>query len=121
MFCLYYLGLTPEGDVGFFNANKIAKRLNWTAKAVLEFMASHRMHPDIVLNTDFPLARYQTDLHLAAEHEDPDTLRRRAEMIYEAFSQHSGTASRDWLKEIEEERETDREAARERRVRERTF
>ena len=92
---------------------------NWTAKAVLDFLASHRMHPDIVLNTDFPLARYQTDLHLAAEHEDADTLRRRAEMIFEAFSQHSGTASRDWLREIEEERETDREAARERRLRNR--
>ena len=117
MFCLYYLGLTPEGEVRFVNANQIAKRFNWTAQAVLDFLRKHRMHPDAVLNTDFPLARYQADLQIAAVGEDPQTLRLRAEMIYESFTQRSGRFKRDWLREIEEERARDREAEHERRMR----
>ena len=117
MFCLYYLGLTPEGEVRFVNANQIAKRFNWTPQAVLDYLRKHRMHPDAVLNTDFPMARYQADLQIAAAKEDSETLRLRAEMIYESFTQRSGRFKRDWLREIEEERERDREAEHERRMR----
>ena len=115
IFCLYYLGLTPEGEVRFQNANQVAKRFNWTSDMLLEFLRKHRLHPDYVLNTDFPLSRYQVDLQIAAEDEDSESLHARALGIYEAFTGVVGKKSRDWLKEIEEERRADQERAQEQR------
>jgi hypothetical protein len=116
VFCLYYLGLTPEGTVRFQNANQVAKRFNWTPEKLLDFLHAHRMHPDLVLNTDFPLSRHQVDLQIAAQHEDPERLHARALRIYEAFGQLAGRKRRDWLKEIEEERRADQARRREGRV-----
>ena len=107
LFSWYYLGVTPDGEFQYTNANKIAKRLNVTVDDVMKQLAKHNMHPDVVLNTSFPMARYQVDLQLAAEKEDGDQLRARAESIYDAF-QGSRGQRRDWLKEIEEEKEADR-------------
>jgi hypothetical protein len=116
VFCLYYLGLTPEGEVRFQNANQVARRFNWTPDMLMEFLGKHRMHPDVVLNTDFPLARYQVDLQLAAQDEDSEELHARALGIFDAFTGVAGQKQRDWLKEIEEEREADRQRLIERRT-----
>ena len=117
LFCLYYLGLTPKGGYQFVNANQVARHLNWTVGELMQSLSKFQLHPDTVLNTDFPMARYQADLQIAAAKEDSETLRLRAEMIYESFTQRSGRFKRDWLREIEEERERDREAEHERRMR----
>lgn len=115
IFCLYYLGLTPEGEVRFQNANQVARHFNWTPEMLLKFLHDHRLHPDLVLNTDFPLSRYQVDLQIAAEREDSERLHARALGIYEAFTGVAGHKRRDWVKEIEEERQADLERRRERR------
>ncbi len=107
LFCLYYLGLSPDGQYRFSNANQIARRLNWTVPDLLTVLSRHGLHPDTVLNTDFPLARHQIDIQLAAEAEPPQKLLGRATQIYEQFRLHGGKR-RDWLKEIEEEQEQDR-------------
>ena len=109
LFCLYYLGLNPVGQYRFANANQIAKQLNWTVADLLTVLSRHGLHPDTVLNTDFPLARHQIDIQLAAEGEPPHALHARAAQIYEQFRLHVGKR-RDWLKEIEEEQERDRRA-----------
>jgi hypothetical protein len=116
IFCLYYLGLTPEGQVRFQNANQVAKRFNWTPDMLLDFLRKNRLHPDIVLNTDFPLARYQVDLQIAAQVEDSEELHARALEIFEAYSDVAGHKPRDWLKEIEEERQADQQRRREGRL-----
>jgi hypothetical protein len=108
LFCIYYLGLTPEGEYRFSNANQIARQLNWTVGDLLTVLSKHGLHPDTVLNTDFPLVRYQVDVQLAAEVETKDQLRARANKIYEQFRMHAGKR-RDWLKEIAEEQELDRQ------------
>lgn len=108
LFCVYYLGLTPEGQYRFSNANQIARQLNWTVADLLTVLSRHGLHPDTVLNTDFPLARHQIDIQLAAERESGEQLRMRAARIYEQFRLHAGRR-RDWLKEIEEEREQERQ------------
>jgi len=107
LFSWYYLGLTPEGEFQFVNANKIAKRLNCMVDDLMGQLADHNLHPDVVLNTNFPMARYQVDFQLAAEKEDGDQLQARAEAIFELYLGSRGT-KRDWLKEIEEEKENDR-------------
>jgi hypothetical protein len=107
LFCYYYLGLTPQGECRFWNANQIARRLNWTVADLLVVLKRHGLHPDTVLNTDFPMARYQADLQIAAEIESHEQVRARAEAIYQQFRQRAGKR-RDWLKEIEEEREQER-------------
>lgn len=107
LFCLYYLGLSPEGDYRFVNGNQIAKRYNTTVDAVLHHLRSHDLDPDTVLNTDFPMARYQIDVQLAAESEHgPDALE-LASRIFEAYHSSRGRR-RDWQAEIEEERDEDR-------------
>ena len=116
LFCLYYLGLTPEGHYRFHNGNQIAKRLNWTVADLMEVLRKQGQHPDAVLNTDFPMARHQADLQVAAEEETPDELRARAREIWQEFRTRAGKR-RDWLAEIEREREQDREIARERKFR----
>jgi hypothetical protein len=107
LFCLYYLGLTPEGEYRFVNANQIAKRLNWTVGDLMIALRKHGLHPDTVLNTDFPMARHQIDFQLAATEEGSEQLRGRATEIYSQFRQNTGKR-RDWLKEIEEEKEAER-------------
>jgi hypothetical protein len=107
LFSLYYLGLTPQGQYRYSNANQIAKQLNWTVADLLTVLSRHGIHPDTVLNTDFPLARYQVDIQIAAETESPDALKGRAAKVYEQFRMHAGKR-RDWLKEIEQEKEDDR-------------
>jgi len=111
LFCEYYLGLTPEGTYRFANANKMAKRLNVTPGDLLNLLRKHRMHPDAVLNTDFPMARYQVDIQIAADEHPPDELLRRARAIYEAFLGSAGRP-RDWAGEIEAEKKADRERGR---------
>lgn len=102
LFCEYYLGLTPEGGYKFSNANKIARRLNCTVAEVMGNLSRHGMHPDVVLNTDFPLAKYSVELQLAADEESPEQLRARAKKIFQAFQSRAGK-KRDWIKEIREE------------------
>ncbi len=108
LFCLYYLGLTPEGDYRFANANQIAARLNCTVEDLMGTLHGHGLHPDTVLNTDFPLARYQVDIQIAAESASPEWLKDFAERVYQEFRNHTGQ-SRDWLAEIEPEKQADRE------------
>jgi len=107
LFSLYYLGLTPEGQYRHANANQIAKQLNWTVADLLTVLSRHGLHPDTVLNTDFPLARHQVDIQIAAETESPGQLKGRATKIYEQFRQNAGKR-RDWLKEIQQEQEEER-------------
>ena len=108
LFCLYYLGLTPEGEYRFVNANQIAGQFNCTVDDLMGRLRKHGIHPDTVLNTDFPMARHQVDIQIAASEEAPQELKARAQTIYEEFLGTVGK-KRDWLKEIEEEREADRE------------
>lgn len=107
LFCLYYLGLTPEGKYQFANANKIAARLNCTVDDLMTTLRRLELHPDTVLNTDFPMARYQVDVQMAAEKEGADWLKEFAQRIYDDFRGHAGK-SRDWLAEIEKEKQGDR-------------
>lgn len=108
LFCFYYLGLTPEGGYQFANANKVAARLNCTVDDLMGTLRRLELHPDTVLNTDFPMARYQVDLQIAAEKENPEWLKEFADRIYKDFRNHAGK-SRDWLAEIEREKRTDRD------------
>lgn len=107
LFCLYYLGMTPEGQYQFSNANHIAARMNWSVDELMQTLRGHGLHPDTVVNTDFPLARYQADFQIAAENESPQRLKAFAERIYEEFRGRGGKR-RDWLAEIEQERQNDR-------------
>ncbi|MCZ6472697.1 MAG: hypothetical protein O6934_04590 [SAR324 cluster bacterium] len=105
LFCLYYLGLTPEGEYRFTNGNKTAAYLNWTVAELMKNLRGHGLHPDTVLNTDFPLARHQVDLQIAAEKEHGDQLKAMAEQIYKSFRNTS--KRRDWLAEISQEKQED--------------
>ncbi len=112
LFCLYYLGLTPEGEYRFVNGNQIAKRYNSTVDAVLQQLREHDLDPDTVLNTDFPMARYQIDVQLAAQAThgpDPVELARR---IFTAYQESQGRR-RDWKAEIEQEMQEERRHRRE--------
>ncbi len=111
LFCLYYLGLTPKGEYRFANANQVAGQYNWTVTQLMDHLEKHGLHPDIVLNTDFPLARHQVDIQLAAEKESPLELQNRANRIFLEFSASRGKR-RNWIKEIEEEKRLDRERKR---------
>lgn len=104
LFCIYYLGLTPEGEVRFFNANQIAQRYNWTVADLMRTLERHRLHPDHVLHTDFPLSKHQIDLQLASEHEGlpAEVLWNRAQIVYEQFRAREGKR-RDWAGEIARE------------------
>ncbi|HEX7926960.1 MAG TPA: hypothetical protein VF678_05155 [bacterium] len=107
LFCMYYLGLTPEGEYRFANGNQIAKLLNWTVADLLSVLSKHGLHPDTVLNTDFPMARHQVDIQLAAEKESREQLKVRAVEVYEQFRKTAGKR-RDWLKEIADEQQEGR-------------
>lgn len=106
LFCMYYLGLTPEGGYQFSNANRIAARLNWPVAELMQTLRRHGLHPDTVLHTDFPLARYQADFQIAAESESREQLLAFAERIYEEFRASAGKR-RDWLAEIQQEKQQD--------------
>jgi hypothetical protein len=80
----------------------------------MEVLRRQGQHPDVVLNTDFPMARHQADLQIAVEMESPDEVRARAFVIWEEFRGRVGKR-RDWLAEIEREKELDREQRREQR------
>ena len=107
LFCLYYLGLTPKGEYQFVNANQVARHLNWTVGELMQTLSKFQLHPDTVLNTDFPLARHQVDIQIAAQRDGPASLQGRAERIFQEFRASVGKR-RDWIKEIEEERRQDR-------------
>ena len=108
LFCLYYLGMTPEGGYRFSNANHIAARMKWSVAELMQTLRGHGLHPDTVVNTDFPLARYQADFQIAAESESPEQMMAFAERIYEEF-RGSGGKRRDWLAEIQQEKQKDQE------------
>ena len=108
LFCQYYLGLTPEGGYRFSNANKIAGRLNWSVAKLMQTLRGHGLHPDTVLHTDFPLARYQADFQIAAESESREWLVAFAEKSYGEF-RRSGGKRRDWLAESQQEKQQDQD------------
>lgn len=106
LFCQYYLGLTPEGGYKFSNANKIAARLKLSVAELMQTLRGHGLHPDTVVHTDFPLARYQADFQIAAESDSRERLVAFAQKIYQEF-RRSGGKRRDWLAEIQQEKQQD--------------
>jgi hypothetical protein len=108
LFCWYYLGLSPQGEYRFVNGNHIAKHYNCTVADVIAFLRKHRMDPDVVLNTDFPMARHQVDVQLAAQERGPEHALELAERVFAEFQGRIGNR-RDWLAEIEREREEERQ------------
>lgn len=104
MFCLYYLGLDREGDYRFHNANQIAREFNWSVQEMMAQLERMNLHPDTVVNTNFPLARYQVDIQIAAETGNPLEIRALATKIYGEFQRKRGQR-RDWLAEIEQEKQ----------------
>lgn len=113
LFSFYYLGLTPEGSYQFVNANQVARQLNWTIDELMKKLAKHKIDPDAVLNAAFPLAQHQVNFQLAADREDSEQLRDRASRIFDAYLHTKERGKkRNWLREIEEEREADRERRR---------
>ncbi|MDH4224157.1 MAG: hypothetical protein OEW12_00750 [Deltaproteobacteria bacterium] len=112
LFILYYLGISPEGTYRFVNANQVARLLNWTPEQLQETLKKNGMAPAAVLNLDFPLARHQVDLQMEALEIPPEKLLARAFEVYQAWRKAAGSSKkRDWLKEIREEQEADRESA----------
>lgn len=107
LFCLYYLGLGPGGECRMRNANQIARRFNWTVGELMQVLHRHGLHPDTVLHTDFPMAYWQVELQLRAEEASEEELRSVAHEVYERFRKSQGRR-RNWLKEIEEERDDER-------------
>ncbi len=108
VFCWYYLGLSPQGEYRFVNGNRIAKQYNCTVADLLAFLKKHQLHPDVVLNTDFPMARHQVDVQLAAQERGPEHALELATRVFAEFQGRVGKR-RDWLAEIEREREEERE------------
>ena len=108
VFCWYYLGLSPQGEYHFVNGNRIAKQYNCSVAELLAFLGKHKLHPDVVLNTDFPMARYQVDVQLAAQERGPEQALELATRIFAEFQGRLGKR-RDWLAEIEREREEERQ------------
>jgi hypothetical protein len=108
VFCWYYLGLSPGGEYRFVNGNHIARHYNVSVNDLLAFLKKHRLHPDTVLNTDFPMARWQVDVQLAAQERGPEQARELAARVFAEYQGRIGNR-RDWLAEIEREREEDRE------------
>ena len=108
VFCWYYLGLSPQGEYRFVNANQIAQQYNCTVADLMRFLDKHGLDPDRVLNTDFPMARFQVDVQMTAENTGPEQALEFAERIFAHFQTSAGTR-RDWLKEIEREKEEERE------------
>lgn len=107
LFCWYYLGLSPQGDYKFINGNQVAKIYNWSVDDLMETLRRHKIDPDTVVNTDFPLSKYQIDIQIAAENRSGDLLLEFATRIFNEFSASVGN-SRDWLAEIAREKEEDR-------------
>jgi hypothetical protein len=107
VFAWYYLGLSPQGVYRFANGNHIAKHYNCTVRDVIAFLRKHHLDPDVVLNTDFPMARFQVDVQLAAQERGPEHALELAERIFALFQERIGNR-RDWLAEIEREREEER-------------
>jgi hypothetical protein len=107
LFSWYYLGLSPRGEHKFVNGNQVAQFYNWSVDELMKNLKRHRIDPDTVLNTDFPMARYQVDMQMAAEAHGPEHLLELAGRIFAEFRQRVGTA-RDWLAEIERERAEER-------------
>ena len=106
LFCLYYLGVTPEGTFRFVNGNQIAKQFNITVQDLMGYLSKAGMHPDVVLNTDFPMARHQVDVQLAADELTGEGLLHMAREVYDAFHGRLGK-KRDWLAEIAREKSQD--------------
>lgn len=108
VFCWYYLGLSPQGEYRFTNGNRIAQHYNCTVADLLTFLKKHRLDPDTVLNTDFPMARHQVDVQMAAEEQGPEQALELAARVFAEFQGRIGKR-RNWLAEIEREREEERE------------
>ena len=107
LFSFYYLGLSPEGVYRFANANQMARHYNTTVAEIMTALSAAELHPDTVVNTDFPMAKYQVELQLASQDGDPDKLREMASRIYEEFKSHGGKR-RDWIAEIQSEQNVNR-------------
>ena len=107
LFCWYYLGLSPQGEYRFVNGNQVAQIYNWTVNDLMDNLKKLKIEPDTVLNTNFPMARYQIDVQMAAGTRDAEQLLELASRIFGEFQQQRGNR-RDWLDEIKREQEEDR-------------
>ena len=107
LFCWYYLGVSPMGEYRFVNGNQVAQIYNCSVGELMTQLQKHSIDPDTVLNTDFPIARYQVDVQMAAERFDGEQLLDFAGRIFTDFKQRIGHR-RDWAAEIEREKEEDR-------------
>ena len=102
LFSFYYLGLSPEGTYKFSNANQMARYFNTTVPDIMSALRAAGLHPDAVVNTEFPMALYQVELQLASIDGEPGKLLGMASRIYDEFRAHAGKR-RDWAAEIASE------------------
>jgi len=72
----------------------------------MKALSQHGLHPNTVLNTDFPLARFQIDFQLETGGMSTEVRLNRARIVYDRFRASEGKR-RDWLSEIAQEKSGD--------------
>ena len=102
LFCFYYLGLDPQGQYKFSNANQMARYYKTTVASIMNTLREFELHPDLVVNTDFPLSQYQVEIQLAHQAGEQQKMLAIAEQTYRGFRERIGK-NRDWQAEIDRE------------------
>ena len=57
LYCMYYLGLTPDWDVRFHNIHAVARHYGVSADQVGAWLNQHHMGPEVMQHLDFNVAR----------------------------------------------------------------
>lgn len=56
LFCMYYLGLTPEYRAKFYNVNSVARHFGVTPKEVENWLFDYHIQPSVFPRIDYNLA-----------------------------------------------------------------
>ncbi len=57
LFCMYYLGLTPEYRARFYNVNSVANHFGVSPREVEDWLFDYHIQPSIFSRIDFNVAR----------------------------------------------------------------
>lgn len=105
LFCMYYLGIGPDGQARFYNVHAIARHF-WSSKEDVErWLSEWNMEPDRFPHTDFNLAQAHGKAQELALVGGGKDLQEFCRKTFEEFVRKSATSDRSqWFEDIDYDR-----------------
>ncbi len=104
LFCMYYLGLTPEFQARFYNINSVARHYGVSAQDVESWLEEYHLQPSLFPHIDFNVAKAHGEAQELGLFGTPDEAREFARKTFQQVIAALDTYSENkWFEDVDYE------------------